>query len=80
MANSSTYLVRGIQRALTSVGPFDASGSVTPSEVAELRARLRRLRAMDDRFAGVRLSSYVTDAAVTVLPSRVRGACVATEV
>ena len=80
MANSSTRLVRGIQRALQSVGPFDAFSSAAPEEVAELRARLRRLRAMDERFARVRLSSYVTDAAVTVLPSRVRGACVATEV
>ena len=79
MASSSSRLVHGIQRKLQSVEPVDDSGFVAPDDVAELRARVRRLRAMGDRFAGVRLSQYVTHDVVTGA-HQVRGECVATEV
>lgn len=79
MASSSSRLVRGIQRKLQSVEPVDDSGYVAPDDVAELRARIRRLWAMGDRFAGVRLSQYVTRGVVTGVPHHVRGECVATD-
>lgn len=80
MASSTIRLVRAIQRKLQSVEPVDAFDRVTPDDVAELSARVRRLRAMGDRFAGVRLSPDVMRGCVTGVPHQVGGECVATEV
>ena len=80
MASGSTRLVRGIHLRLQSVEPVAESGYAAPEDVAELKARVRRLRAMDDRFAGVRLSRYVRRAVAVGVPHHVRGECVATEV
>ena len=80
MTKGSARLVRGIQRKLLSVEPVNESGCAAPREVAELEVRLRRLRAMGERFAHIRLSDYVTSGVVTYVPCGVGGACVATEV
>ena len=80
MASSSARLVCEIQRKLQSGEPVDGSGQVARDDVAELEARVRCLRAMGDRFAGVRLSRYVTRGCVTGVPHLVGGECVATEV
>ncbi len=80
MVNSTRRLVGQIQRKLKSVEPVGASGCATPSDVAELRARIRRLHAKGDRFASVRLSHHVTCGVTEVVPFRIRGGCVATEV
>ena len=80
MTSSSTRLVREVRRKLQSVEPVDESGLVAPGEVAELMARVRRLCAMGDAFAGVRLSPFVARRVATGMPRQVGGECVATEV
>ena len=80
MASSTTGLVRAIQRMLPLDEPVDGSGHLAPDDVAELEARIRRLRSMGDRFAEVRLSRYVMRARVTDVARQVGGECVATEV
>ena len=77
MAASPDRLVQRMQRRLLSVG---RPGHITPREVAFLENRVRRLRALSDRFDHVRLSPFVAACAATDVLDRVGGECVATEV
>lgn len=59
MKQGNGRLVRRIQER---VSPFQRNGArvaVAPSELAELRARVHRLRAIGDRFACVGVSRFV---------------------
>lgn len=80
MARSAEHVVRRIQRRLGSAGSIDRPSPPTPSELAELEARIRRLRAMDGGFIHAGLSEYVAQRSATEVPTRVGGECVATEV
>jgi hypothetical protein len=80
MANAGQRLVSRVQERLRSVGPFEGGVTLTPGHMAELTDRVRHIRALGERFAGVRLSSYVTEGSATRAWARVGGVCVATEV
>jgi len=80
MDSDRERLVRRIQLRLGSAeSGADGVGLSCPDTV-ELKARLTRLRALGDRFAGVRLSSHVDAGAETGALCCVGGDCVATEV
>ena len=72
--------VRRIQQRLQAIGSEDGSGQVAWSDVLELLARVQRLHGLDERFRHIGLSRYVIPDTETPAPSRVGGACVATEV
>ena len=78
MAGSANRLVRRIHLRQQSVAPVGSPSRPTPQEVAELEARVGRLRAIGEPFAAVELSTHVADAAAVL--DRGRGECVATEV
>ncbi len=80
MGGNGDRLVRRIQRWLHSVGPASRSGCPSLSDIAELDARVHRLRAAGDRPIRVRISSDVAGGAVANVPNRGGGECVAKEV
>ena len=80
MACAAERLVRRLQRRQQSIGPAGSVELPSSQEIAELEARVRRLRAMDGRFMRVKLSSYVVANPAAETRVRVRGDCVATEV
>lgn len=80
MARNGDRLVRRIERRLLSAEMVGRSCRPTPSEQAELVARIDRLHALGDRFSQVGLSRYVVHGPSTVVPTHFGGGCVATEV
>jgi hypothetical protein len=81
MATHGDRLVRRIQERLRIADSLRGSAGLAPTGVAELQARVRRIRALGECFADVRLSSYVTGGGSAVDTTvRVGGECVATEV
>lgn len=80
MTASVERLVRRIHRRLQLAGSGRSIPPLGRRERAELEARVQRLRARDDRFMHVRLSSFVAGVGATNVPGRVGGECVAKEV
>ena len=80
MAGRADRLVKQMQRRLYVVEAAGCSNHPEPHEIAELEARVDRLRALDRRFNHVGLSVFVAGRATAGVPGRVGGACVATEV
>ncbi len=80
MVGGGDRLVRRIQRWLYSVGPAGQSGHPSSRDIAELDARVHRLRAVGDRPIHVRISYDVAGGAAAKVPGRGGGECVAKEV
>ena len=73
-------LVRRIQRRQQSIGPAGSVERPSSQEIAELEARVRRLRSMGGRFNHVTLSSYAAARQAAESRVHVGGDFVATEV
>ena len=81
MATDGDRLVGRIQERLRTADSLRGPVRLAPTSITELKARVRRIRAMGECFADVRLSSYVTGGRSPVNTTvRVRGEWVATEV
>jgi hypothetical protein len=80
MTRRAERLVQGVQVRMRANGSARTADWATPREVAELRARVRRLHALGDCFSHVTLSSDVTQQRVAGVRTRVGGEFVATEV
>jgi len=79
MALGEDRLVRQVQRRLqTAAGSETHAPTFGPRCIAELVARVERLRDVGDHWGHVKLSRYVVGETTTV-PARVRGCVVATE-
>lgn len=79
MIGSQGRLIGRIQQKLQSYEAGHGPGRPSPRDIAELAARVQRLRAIGPPFAQVRLSRYITCEDVREVPNRVGGECVATE-
>ncbi len=80
MTGNADRLVGRIQRWLQSDEPAGRSGQPSSSEIAELEARVRRVRAKSDGLIHVGLSPYVARGGATDVLGRGGGECVAREV
>lgn len=80
MVGSPNRLMKRVQQRLQSVKPGGPAGHPTSHDVLELEARVRKLRALGDRFIHVKLSQYVAKRGAAEVPGRLGGECVATEV
>jgi hypothetical protein len=80
MVKRPDRLVSRVRRRLQAVERGPEAAPPTTEEVAELEARIRRLRAFGTRFTFVRLSPYVARHEAAEVVDRIRGECVATDV
>lgn len=83
MGDESDTLVRRVQRRLRSNVPNGLApgvGGVAVSDVSALEARVRRLRALDDRLGHVGLSPYVEPARVPCVSNCAQGVWVTKDV
>lgn len=78
MAEHADRLVKRIQQQHTRAFPA-RPGRVHARDVAELKSRVRRLRAVSDAFAHVTLSEYVEPHGTAESSVRKGAACVATD-
>ena len=80
MAEAFGRLVGRVHRLLQPKEPGSASGQLPSRDMAELQARVRRLRDLDHRYTHAGLSRCVTCGCVNGAEIRVGGECVARDV